>query len=380
MTRLRIVGLDVRIGAGWLLSYLLIAGSLVLWFEMPDVPRLPSVATLIAVVAVPALLLPAVVAHELAHALVARHRGAIMYVVDLRLMGVPASSDVAGRAPATEALVALAGPAVSGVLGLVALGVAALASHAGTDTGALVAWTCTCLAAGNLLLAAVSLYPGAPLDGGQVVHAVARWSTPDAAIAARRTATVGVVAGWLVMIGGLGVAFNVDTTAGLWLIVMGWFLGRASRQARAQDQLIRLTAGLDVGDALQQDVAVVSSGLTLDTLLAQNQLTSGPDVYTVKQGDVLLGVIDIRDIRAIPARRRMELRVADRMRPLASLRSVREDQDLWDAVTILEQGRLAALLVVDPLDPGHLMGLVTRASVTRLLRSRRARLPDDSRP
>ena len=80
----------MRIGTGWLLSYLLIAGSLVLWFEMPDVPRLPHVATLIAVIAVPALLLPAVVAHELAHALVARHRGAIVHAVDLRLMGVPA--------------------------------------------------------------------------------------------------------------------------------------------------------------------------------------------------------------------------------------------------------------------------------------------------
>ena len=109
------------------------------------------------------------------------------------------------------------------------------------------------------------------------------------------------MAGWLVMIAGLGVALTSDTTAGLWLTLMGWFLGRASRLARAQDQLIRLTAGLDVGDALQQDVAVVSSGLTLDTLLAQNQLTGGPDVYTVKQGDVLLGVIDIRDVRAIPA-------------------------------------------------------------------------------
>ena len=59
---------------------------------------------------------------------------------------------------------------------------------------------------------------------------------------------------------------------------------------------------------------------------------------------------------------------------------MREDQDLWDAVALLEQGRLAALLVVDPLDPSHLLGLVTRASVTRLLRSRRSPLPGDTLP
>ena len=378
--RVRAVGLDVRIGAGWLLSYLLIASSLVLWFAMPDVPRMPPIATFLAIMAVPALLLPAVVAHELAHALVARRRGAIVHVVDLRLMGVPVQSDVAGRAPATEALVAVAGPAVSGILGLLALGIGALAERAGAEAGVLVAWVCTCLAAGNLLLALVSLYPGAPMDGGQLVHAIARRSTRDPAAVARRTAVVGVASGWVVMVVGLGIALTVDATAGLWLTMLGWFLGRASRLARAQDQLIRLTAGLDVRDALQQDLAVVSPGLTLDTLLAQNQLTNGPDVYTVKQADVLLGVIDIRDVRAIPARHRTELRVADRMRPVASLRSVREDQDLWDAVALLEQGRSAALLVVDPLDPGHLLGLVTRASVARLLRSRRAPVPHDRLP
>jgi len=352
----------------------------VLWYAMPDVPALPPAAVFFAIVAVPALLLPAVVAHELAHALVARRRGAVVHIVDLRLMGVPAHSDVAGRAPATEALVAVAGPAVSGVLGVIALAVGLVAERAGTEAGSLAAWTCICLAAGNLLLAAVSMYPGAPMDGGQLVHAIARSTTRDPATAARRTAVVGVAAGWLVMIVGLAVALTVDATAGLWLALMGWFLGRASRLARAQDQLIRLTAGLDVRDALLQEVAVVSPGLTLDTLMAQNQLTSGPDVYPVKQGDILLGVIDLRDVRALPAKRRMELRVTDRMRPVSSLRSVREDQDLWDAVALLEQGRLGALLVVDHLDPAHLLGLVTRASVTRLLRSRHVPMPDDRLP
>ena len=147
------------------------------------------------------------------------------------------------------------------------------------------------------------------MDGGQLVHAIARRTTPDPAAAARRTAAVGVAAGWAVMIGGLGVALIVDTTAGLWLTLMGWFLARAARRARSQDQLIRLTAGLDVRDALQQDTPVVSPGLTLDTLLAQNQLTHGPDVYSVQQGDALLGIVTIRDVRATRAQQRTRMRV-----------------------------------------------------------------------
>jgi len=377
MITTRPFGLEVRIGIGWLLSYLLIAASLMLWFGMPEVASLPPVVRFVAVLAVPVLLLPGVVAHELAHALVARRRGLPVEVVDLRMVGVPAHGS-SGQDPGTEALVAIAGPVVSAILGVAALACGVVLLDSTTEAAALAAWVCLCLAAGNLLLAIVSLYPGAPMDGGRIVHAIARRTSPDAATATRRAGAVGIGAGWLVILAGLAVAVAGETTAGLWLMLMGWFLGRAARLARSQEKLIRLTAGLEVGDALQTDMPVVSPGLTLDTLMTQNQLVSGPEVYPVKQGDALLGIINVRDIRRIPAKQRMELRVSDRMRPLASLRSVRQDQQLWDAVAILEQGRQGALLVVDATDPGHLLGMVTRASVTRVLKKGTRVVPDDN--
>ncbi len=374
----RAFGIPVRISPGWLSSYLLIAASLVLWFGLPGAVDTAPAVRFLAVLAVPVLLLPAVVAHELGHALTARRRGVAVSEIDLRLIGVAAPGDHGDRDPATEALVALAGPAVSAVIGVVTLVIAIVAERTDTETAALVSWVATCLATGNLLLAAVSLYPGAPMDGGQVVHAVARRISVDPATATRRTATVAIAAGWSVMGAGLLVAITVDPTAGLWLTLMGWFLGRASRLARSQDRLMRLTEGLDVGDALQRDMPVVSPYLTLDTLVDQDQLSGGPGVYPVRQGTTLLGIIDVQDIRAVPAKQRTQLRVQDRLRPLSSVRSVREDQELWDAVTILEQGRLRALLVVDPHDPAILLGLVTRASVMHLLRARGGRPRTDT--
>jgi len=271
----------------------------------------------------------------------------------------------------------VAGPAMSAFLGALALGTAMLAERSGTDAAVLVTWVAICLGSGNLLLAAVSLYPGAPMDGGHLVHAIARRLSPDPATAARRTSGVAIAASWTVMILGLLVAVMVDTTAGLWLTLTGWFLGRASRAARSQDQLQKLTEGLSVGDALQQDLPTISPYLTLDTLLDQDRLAGGPGTYPVREGDVLLGIVDVRDIRLVPPRRRTELRVRDRLRPLSSVRSVRDDQVLWDAVALLEQGRSRALLVVDRRDPGVMLGLVTRASVMRLLRARDRRLPGD---
>jgi Zn-dependent protease len=363
-------GIHLRIGIGWLVSYLLIAASLVLWFAVPDTPRLHPAAQFLAIAAVPVLLLPMVIAHELAHALVARRLGVDVHEVDLRLVGAPTQAATAARDPGTEALVAIAGPVVSALLGMIALVVAIVLGQVDSEAAALAAWVATCVAAGDLLLAAVSLYPGAPMDGGQLVHAIMRRTSSDPGTVARRTGAVGVAAGWLVMVTGLVVTLTIDPTAGLWLTLVGWFLGRASRLARSQDQLMRLTMGLDVGDAIQHDAPVIAPTLTLDTLYDQHSMAGGPGVYPVQRGTELLGVIDIRDLRRMPARRRMEMRVHDVMRPLASFRSLSQDQDLWDAVALLEQGRMGAVLVVDRADPPVLLGLVTRASVSRLLRSR----------
>jgi len=364
------LGIRLRVGVGWLASYLLIAVSLVLWFAVPETQQLHPAAQVLAIAAVPALLLPMVIAHELAHALVARRRGIEVREVDLRLVGVPTQSAHTSRDPGTEALVAVAGPLVSALLGVIALVIAVVAEQEGSEAASLTAWVATCVGAGNLLLAGISMYPGAPMDGGQLVHAIVRHVSHDPTTVARRTSAVGITAGWLVMVVGLIVTITVDATAGLWLTLIGWFLGRASRMARSQDQLMQLTKGLDVGDAIQRDVAVISPTLTLDTLYEQHRLVSGPGVYPVQRGADLLGIIDIRDVRRIPAKRRTELRASDLMRPLASVRSVHQDHDLWDAVSLMEQGRMGALLVVDLAEPPALLGVLTRNSVARLLRSR----------
>jgi CBS domain-containing protein len=58
------------------------------------------------------------------------------------------------------------------------------------------------------------------------------------------------------------------------------------------------------------------------------------------------------------------------MRSIDRIHVVTEGQRLWDAVAILERDRVNAVPVVAPDDRARLLGLVTRAAVQRLLRSR----------
>jgi CBS domain-containing protein len=368
---LSVRGLRIRVTAGWLVTYLLLVATLVLWHDLPDVGLGSDPARAAAVLAVPILLLPTVVAHELAHLAVARRLGARMRDIDLRVVGMSRGHGSAPGGPSGEALVAIAGPLTSLCIGLLLLGVAAFIERAGA-TAAVAAWAIESVAVGNLVLGSISLYPGYPMDGSDLVHAIAWRISGSQRDAARWVVRAGVLAGWGVMLVGLGVALRIDPTAGMWVTLLGWSLGRVARHARDQERMTELVDGLTVADATEREVAVVNPTLTLDTLVAQHRLADGPGMFPVVRSGALVGVIDVRDVGRA-GRSGTEVRVADRMRPIGRVRVVTEGQRLWDAVVILERDRVSAVPVVAPDDRGRLLGLVTRPAVQRLMRARARR-------
>lgn len=371
---LNVRGIRIRATLGWLVTYLLLVATVVLWRDLPDV-RLGSPAErTVAVLLVPILLWPTVVAHELAHVLVARRLGSRIADIDLRLVGMARRDVDAPGGPGGEARTALAGPLLSLVIGLLLATLTVLLASAEGPI-ALGGWTVGCLAFANVVLGLTSLYPGYPMDGSDLVHAIAWRLTGSRRRADRSVVRVGVATGWVVMVVGLAVALRVDPTAGMWLTLLGWSLGRISRNVRDQDRLGELVADLTVADATERDVAVVGPTLTLDTMLAQHRLTRGPGTFPVVRAGALVGMIDVRDVGAA-GRPGTEVRVADRMRAIDRVQVVTEGQRLWDAVAILERDRVSAVPVVAPDDRRRLLGLVTRSAVQRLLRVRLGRAGD----
>lgn len=368
-------GIRIRATLGWLVTYLLLVATVVLWRELPDARLGSPVDRILAVLSVPVLLWPTVVAHELAHVLVARRLGSRASDIDLRLVGMARRDADPEVGPGGQARVALAGPLLSLAIGLAFVLLTHLASAEGPI--ALAGWTLGCVAFANVVLGLASLYPGYPMDGSDVVHAIAWRLTGSRGRADRAVVRVGVAAGWVVMLVGLAVAVRVDPTAGMWLTLLGWSFGRIARHARDHERLGELVAGLTVADATEREVAVVGPTLTLDTMLAQHQLSEGPGAFPVIRGGALVGMIDVRDIGRA-GRPGTEVRVGDRMRAIDRVQVVTEGQRLWDAVAILERDRVSAVPVVAPDDRRRLLGLVTRSAVQRLLRVRLGRMAERS--
>ncbi|GIF15896.1 site-2 protease family protein [Actinoplanes teichomyceticus] len=129
-------------------------------------------------------LLGSVLLHELGHALVARRHGIGVRRITLELLSGWTEMERDAPSPRVDALVSLAGPGVSLLLGGVATG-AALVLPEDTVPGQIAFQ----LAVSNVLVAVFNVLPGLPLDGGRALRA-GMW----ALLKDRNRATV--VAGW----------------------------------------------------------------------------------------------------------------------------------------------------------------------------------------
>ncbi|MGC5020096.1 site-2 protease family protein [Micromonospora sp. DT47] len=130
-------------------------------------------------------LLGSVLLHELGHALTARRFGIGVRGITLELLGGYTEMDRDAPTPRVDLLVSLAGPAVSAVLGVLAVG-ATLALPDQTLAHQLALQ----LALSNVIVALFNLLPGLPLDGGRALRALVWGITRD-----RDRATE--IAGWV---------------------------------------------------------------------------------------------------------------------------------------------------------------------------------------
>jgi Zn-dependent protease len=211
---------DIRVGvhASWLAVYAFMTLSLA--SVLDGVPH----GTALGIGAIWALaLFTSVVAHEFAHALVARRFGVQTSGITLFLFGGVATLECEPPTPRAEVTIALAGPLASAAIAVVAGGLMVLAYHwnalpAGDALGY--------LAVANGVLAVFNLLPAYPMDGGRVLRA-ALWQWRGNRASATATASLaGVIFAGLFIVTGLGLFAHDRAWHDLWYVLLGGFLAR----------------------------------------------------------------------------------------------------------------------------------------------------------
>ncbi|WP_092556406.1 site-2 protease family protein [Actinoplanes derwentensis] len=312
-------------------------------------------------------LIGSVLLHELGHALIARRFGIGVRRITLELLSGWTEMDRDAPTPRVDALVSLAGPAVS-----LLLGGAATAVMLVLPERALTREVAFQLALSNVLVAFFNVLPGLPLDGGRALRALL-W----AVLRDRNRATV--VAGWagrglavvtaavVLLLQQLGVVTMLGLIFVLLVVLTLWQgAGQSIRLGRMTGRFPLIDLG-----ALARPLLTVPAGTPLGEAQRRRAQDPRPDVVlaVADAAGSLTALVDPVAAERVPVGRR----------PWVSVESVARSRD---ALTVLPLG-LTGEQVVRALQahPGvqylvtageDVVGVLRVADVAAVLEPRRA--------
>jgi Zn-dependent protease/predicted transcriptional regulator len=361
----RILGFEIRLHVSWVFIVAIVtvtvAGRLT-EFQPEISPAVTWVVGLIGSLG----FLATVIAHELAHAVVARRDGATARVLVVHFVGSPAPIDAIASSPRAEAAMAVAGPLVSFLLGTILVALAFGSLILGSWAGA-VADVLFIIGALNLLLAGVSLVPAFPLDGARLVRAAAWARSGSQRTGTKAAGVVGKWSGRAALVLGLAIILTGETPDGIMIALVGWFLMASARSVDRWLILDDLLQGMSVAEAMEKDLATISPQLTLDTFAAGILDGTVTPALPVLRDDVLVGIIGLAQVRAVSQRNWSSTRTEDVMVGKPDMPTASPDDRLTDALEHLRESHLDGLAV---LDGDTLRGVLTRRSIAALLHAR----------
>ncbi|MCK5351228.1 site-2 protease family protein, partial [bacterium] len=293
----QIRGISIVIDPSWFVIFILLSWALATSYFPQQVPDLPSFNYWMAGVLASLSLFFSVTLHELGHSLVAIGRGLPVKRIILFVFGGISQLEKEPEDPRTEFYMAIVGPMISAALA----GVFFVAERAAVaaDAGPLLVAFLGYLAFVNLFLFLFNLLPGLPLDGGRVLRAFLWRRGGDIMRATWLASEVGAGFGaGLFILGALLVLLG--NFAGLWYILIGFFLRNAALGSYQQTTYRIFLAEVKVEHIMTQNPITVSQDTILEEFVDGFLLAYHHPVFPVMAGDCVKGIAEAETVRKIP--------------------------------------------------------------------------------
>ena len=171
--------------------------------------------------------------------------------------------------------------------------------------------------------------------------------------------------------GGVFLAISGYLISGIWLGIIGWFLGQAARSAEFQSAMSERIGALLVSDVMDAEPVAIPADVTLDRAEDEYFLRYRyPWFPVVDESGHFIGLITQASIEGLPEAIRPTRTVGSVMAADAgdgqSRMRVAADAPLETLLGLEGLVRLGAIMAVD--GEGHLRGIVTADAVNRALR------------
>jgi Zn-dependent protease/CBS domain-containing protein len=355
-------GIPVTVANSWFLILLLI--TIVITPQIQDVaPELGGLAY-VAGLAYAILLYLSVLLHEISHALAARRFEMNVLSINLHFLGGVTEIDGEATTPWREFVIAVVGPLTS-----IAVGGVALLGANSLDWG-LLGFTALSLAVANLVVGALNLVPGLPLDGGRVlqsfVWAITGRRSVGVVVAAwgGRVAAVAVLAWPLFIAQALG--FRVTLLDWLLAFMIGAFLWRGASQslvvAKVRSKLPAIQAR-----RLARPAIGVPADLPLAEAIRRAQEANAGSVVVVSHDGRAAGIVNEAAVISTPVDRRPWLPVGDVARRLEAGLSLPADLSGESLLRAMNKTPATEYVLLEP--DGSIFGVLVAKDVDEAFRA-----------
>jgi len=358
----RVFGIDIKIDSSWLIIFVLFSWVLAANYFPRNFPTWTQGLYWAIGLMTSLLVFTSVLAHELAHSLVALKQGEKVRSITLFILGGVAQISEEPKQPLNEFFMALVGPLSSLVIALVFLTLSLLLRGVSSPLRASAFY----LAVINTVLAFFNLLPGFPMDGGRILRSIIWKITGNLKKATRIASLVGQGFAFLLVAVGVLEILRANFS-GLWLILIGWFLHNAAVRGYSEVQVRTMLEGMKAEDLMTKEFQAVPSDLLVQDLVDEYILKKRERIFLVMDNDDLKGIVCLEDVKAIPRENWTKARVREIMTSREKLESVSVDAD---GSKILASLTAKDIHQVPVMKGDKLAGIICRTDILRFIQLR----------
>jgi Zn-dependent protease len=331
-------GFKVKADLSWLFLSLLIYWMLatntfphLIPNQGTDVYQLMAIITL-------ALLMVSIIAHEVAHAIIAEYYHMPIESITLFIFGGVAEMKGEPSHPKGEFLMALAGPAMSALLGGLFYGAyQTYMFYKPYDAAAEVLHFLGML---NILIAGFNMIPAFPLDGGRALRAAIWQYKGNLVLATRIASSLGAAFAYLLLGYALWMILKYsDVVSGLWTGLMGLFLHAAGGYNVRQTESRSLLGGEQVARFMHSQVVSIPPDLTVNELVDQYVYKHYQKVFPVVENGKLSGIVTLQSLLSLDRHKWHWLHAGSVMERPGDENTITPEANAYDALDLMQKTR-----------------------------------------
>ena len=355
----RVFGIPIYAHYSWLPVFPFYAWAIATGLLPRQAPGLPVLQYWALGVLTTMLLFVSVLAHELAHATMARAEGLGTGNITLYMFGGLASLNGQPAQPSSEFKIAVVGPAASFLIGTIFF----LADEAflrGSSHRA-IGQVLRHLGVINWFLAGFNILPGLPLDGGRVLRALLWRFNKNFRASTQIAIRSGLMIAITLVVLGIAYFLFVDWVMGMWMMAVGLMvalmLGTTEGRSRGVWRVKRGT----VEDVMNRDVVQIPPEMKVTDFINKVLNNNHHKSFPVVQERRLHGMLLLEELKQVPREDWPRLEAREVMRPVDASMFINASTPIPEAKSMISNNGLGHAVVLDT--NGLIVGYVSLRDV-----------------